>query len=73
MQVDRVNLNDSIFNNSFYIIDELKAILKSVGLQIIGVRSTLLQPPTEEPLHFELSRKGYYKEAGFVAIKLGKN
>jgi ubiquinone/menaquinone biosynthesis C-methylase UbiE len=57
----------------FYTINELKSMLKNVGLKIVEVRSTLLQPPTEEPLHFELSRKGYYKEAGFVAIRLGKD
>jgi ubiquinone/menaquinone biosynthesis C-methylase UbiE len=56
----------------FYTVSELKSMLKNVGLQISGVRSTIFQPPTEEPLHFELSREGYYKEAGFVAIKTQK-
>ena len=56
----------------FYTLNELKTMLKDVDLRIIEVRSTLLQPPTEKSLHFELSRKGYYKKAGFVAIKLGK-
>jgi ubiquinone/menaquinone biosynthesis C-methylase UbiE len=57
----------------FYTINELKFMLKNVGLQILEVRSTILQPPTEEPLHFEPSKKGYYKDAGFIGIKLGKD
>lgn len=56
----------------FYTMNDLKSMLKNVGLQISGVRSTILQPPTEEPLHFEVSREGYYKETGFVAIKTQK-
>ena len=56
----------------FYTIKELKSMLKNVGLQILEVRSTILQPPTEEPLHFEPSKKEYYKDAGFVAIKTRK-
>jgi len=56
----------------FYTINELKFMLKKVGLQILEVRSTILQPSTEEPLHFELSREDYHKEAGFVAIKTQK-
>ena len=65
---------DNVFYKiaKFYTINELKSMLKSVGLQISEVRSTILQPPTEEPLHFELSSEGYYKEAGFVAIKTQK-
>jgi ubiquinone/menaquinone biosynthesis C-methylase UbiE len=54
----------------FYTLNELKSMLKNVGLQILEVRSTILQPPTEDPLHFEPSKKGYYKDAGFIAIKL---
>jgi len=56
----------------FYTINELKSMLKNADLQISEVRSTILQPPTEEPLHFEFSREGYYKKAGFVAIKTQK-
>jgi len=48
----------------------LKSMLKNVGLQILEVRSTILQPPTEESLNFKPSKKGYYKDAGFTAIKL---
>ena len=57
----------------FYTMNELKSMLKNVGLQILEIRSTILQPPTKEPLQFKLSREGYYKEAGFVAIKTQKN
>ena len=57
----------------FYTLNELKFMLKNVGLQILEVRSTILPPPTEEPLHFEPSKKGYYKDAGFIAVKLGKD
>jgi ubiquinone/menaquinone biosynthesis C-methylase UbiE len=56
----------------FYTIDELKSMLNNTGLQISEIRSTILQPPTEEPLHLEFSSEGYYKEAGFVAIKTQK-
>ena len=54
----------------FYTLNELKYMLKNVGLQILEARSTILQPPTEEPFHFEPSKKGYFKDAGFIAIKL---
>jgi ubiquinone/menaquinone biosynthesis C-methylase UbiE len=56
----------------FYTINKLKSMLKNVDLQISEVRSTILQPPTEEPLHFEFSREGYCKEAGFIAIRTQK-
>jgi hypothetical protein len=41
-------------------------------LTIIKVCSTIFQKPTEKPLRFEASRRGYYGKAGFVAIKAGK-
>jgi ubiquinone/menaquinone biosynthesis C-methylase UbiE len=56
----------------FYTINELKSMLKNVGLKISEVRTTILQPPTEEPLHLEFPKEGYYKEAGFVALKTRK-
>ena len=56
----------------FYTLNELKSMLKNVVLQVSEVRSTILQSPTEEPLHFESSKKGHYKDAGFVAIKTQK-
>jgi ubiquinone/menaquinone biosynthesis C-methylase UbiE len=56
----------------FYTLNELKSMLKNVGLQVSEVRYTILQPPTEEPLHFEPSKKGHYKDSGFVAIKTQK-
>ena len=56
----------------FYTMNELKSMLRDVGLQVSEIRSTILQPPTEEPLHFEPSKKGHYKDSGFVAIKTQK-
>jgi len=56
----------------FYTVNELKFMLRNVDLQVSEVRSTIFQPPTEEPFHFEHSKKGYYKDAGFVAIKTQK-
>ncbi len=56
----------------FYSLNELKSMLRDVGLQVSEVRSTILQSPTEEPLHFEPSKKGHCKDAGFVAIKTRK-
>jgi len=53
-------------------VNELKSMLRDVDLQVSEVRSTILQPPTEEPLHFEPSKKGHYNDAGFVAIKTQK-
>ena len=56
----------------FYSFEELKTIVGKAGLKIVEMRSTMFQSPTENPLHFEPLKSGYFKEAGFVAIKLGK-
>ena len=56
----------------FYSFKELKAIIKKAELKIEDVRSTIFQAPTEDPLHFESPRIGYYEKAGFVVMKLGK-
>jgi SAM-dependent methyltransferase len=56
----------------FYSFEELKAMSEKVGLKIVEVSSTMFQFPTETPLHFELSKSGYFKGAGFVAVRLGK-
>ncbi len=56
----------------FYSFKQLKAMVKKVKLKIVETNSTLFQNPAEKPLRFELPRKGYYEEAGFVAVKLGK-
>jgi ubiquinone/menaquinone biosynthesis C-methylase UbiE len=56
----------------FYSFEELKVIVGKTGLKIVEVNSTMFQAPTENPLHFESPKNGYFKEAGFVAVKLGK-
>jgi SAM-dependent methyltransferase len=59
-------------NARFCSFNELEAMIRRSGLKIIDVCSTLFQKPTEEPLQPEVPKRGYYKEAGFVAIKAGK-
>jgi len=56
----------------FYSFEELKVVVEKAGLKIMEISSTIVQAPTETPLHFERPRKSYYKQAGFVAVKLGK-
>lgn len=56
----------------FYSFEELKAMSRKAGLKIVEVSSTMFQSPTENPLHFESPKSGYFKEAGFVAVKLGR-
>jgi len=58
-------------NARFYSFDELKAMMKN-KLTILNVCSTIFQKPTEKPLRFEAPRRGYYREAGFVAVEAGK-
>lgn len=56
----------------FYTMNEVKSLLRNAGFQITEIRSTVFQLPTEEHLDFEPSKKGYYREAGFIAIKARK-
>jgi ubiquinone/menaquinone biosynthesis C-methylase UbiE len=56
----------------FYSFEEVESMLGNVGLQIEEMRSTMFQRPTVNPLDFEFSRKGFFKEAGFIAIKARK-
>jgi hypothetical protein len=56
----------------FYSFEELKAISGKAGLKIVEVSSTMFQAPTENQLSFEPPKSGYSREAGFVAVKLGK-
>lgn len=56
----------------FHSFEELKAMIEKAGLKILGINSTIFQAPTENPLRFESPRKGYFEEAGFTAVKLGK-
>jgi ubiquinone/menaquinone biosynthesis C-methylase UbiE len=56
----------------FYSFEELEAMVGKAGLKIVEISSTIFQAPTENPLRFEPPRKGYYEEAGFVVVKLGK-
>ena len=56
----------------FYSFEELKTLIEKAELKIEETSSTMFQPPTKAPLHFELPKNGYFKEAGFVAVKLQK-
>jgi len=56
----------------FYSFEELKAMVEKAGLKIAEISSTMFQAPTEIPLHFEPPKTGYYEEAGFLAVKIGK-
>lgn len=56
----------------FYSFKELKAMVEKAGLKIMEISSTIFQAPTENPLRFESPRKGNYKKAGFVAVKVRK-
>ncbi len=51
----------------FYTVDELVGLLSDEGFTVIGRRSTLFQPPSEEP-YFEAARDGASEDAGFVAL-----
>jgi SAM-dependent methyltransferase len=57
---------------TFYNFEELKAMGKKAGLEIVEISSTMFQAPTESLLRFEHPKNGYCKEAGFVAVKLRK-
>jgi ubiquinone/menaquinone biosynthesis C-methylase UbiE len=57
---------------NFYSIEELTAMIEKSGLKIMETSSTIFQSPTENPLSLEIPRKGYHREAGFVAMKLAK-
>jgi len=56
----------------FYSLNELEVLLQKTNLKITGASSTILEAPTEKPLRFENPRKGCHKDAGFVAMKVGK-
>ncbi len=56
----------------FYSLNELQVMLKKTNLKITEASSTIFQAPTERPLRFESPREGYYEDAGFVALKVGK-
>ena len=56
----------------FYSLNELEMMLQKTNLKITRASSTIFEAPTEKPLRFENPRKGCYKSAGFVAMKVGK-
>lgn len=56
----------------FYSFEEVESMLANVGLQVEEMRSTMFQRPAVNPLDFECSWKGVFREAGFVAIKARK-
>jgi len=60
-------------NATFYSFNEIKEMMRKSGLTIIDICSTIFQEPAEKPLHFETPRRGYYRRAGFVAVKAGRN
>jgi SAM-dependent methyltransferase len=57
---------------TFYSFEELKVMGKKAGLEIAEISSTMFQTPTENVLRFESQENGYFKEAGFVVVKLRK-
>jgi hypothetical protein len=59
-------------NATFYSFNKLKVMMRKSELTIINVCSTIFQKPTEKPLRFEAPRRGYYRKAGFVAVKARK-
>lgn len=56
----------------FYSLNELEVMLQKTHLRITEASSTIFQAPTGKPLLFENPIKGRYKDAGFVAMKVGK-
>jgi len=56
----------------FYSLKEIEAMLAAAKLKIVEVSSTIFEAPAERPLRFQLPRRGYYKEAGFTALKVKK-
>jgi hypothetical protein len=60
-------------NATFYSFNELKEMMGKSELTIINVYSTIFQELSEKPLRSEAPRRGYYREAGFIAVKAGKN
>jgi hypothetical protein len=56
----------------FYSFEELKALIEKSGLKVMEISSTIFQAPTTNLLRLESPRRGYYKKAGFVAMKLAK-
>ena len=57
---------------SFYSLNKLETMLEKTNLRIEEASSTIFQAPTEKPLRFENPRKDCHKDAGFVAMKIGK-
>lgn len=56
----------------FYTLNEVQSIIDEAHFEIEDVASTILQAPTEKPLLPEEPKRGYHREAGFVAIKAKK-
>lgn len=56
----------------FYSLNDLEAMLQKTNLKIVEASSTIFQAPTKKPLCFENPRKDCHKDAGFVAMKIGK-
>ena len=51
----------------FYTVDELASLLAEEGFTIVERRSTLFQPPSDEP-YVEVAQDGAMEDAGFVAV-----
>lgn len=58
-------------HSKFYTLQEIEAFLKSLGMQITEISSTLLQRP-DEARRIELPVQGYVKGAGFICIEAKK-
>lgn len=65
-------MNDVIFNNWFYTINELKAVLKSVGLQIIGGKIHFVTASNRGIASFRVVQKGLLQGGGICSYKTRK-
>ncbi|MCS7350917.1 MAG: methyltransferase domain-containing protein [Anaerolineae bacterium] len=52
----------------FYDRQELEALLRKAGFEIVAYRSTLFQPPDAPAIEEEEPRPGFHPEAGFVGL-----
>ena len=58
-------------HSEFYTLRVIETFLKTLGMQITEISSTLLQRP-DEPRRIELPVNGYVKGAGFICIEAKK-
>jgi len=53
----------------FFSKEEVENLLQMSGFKVLDYRSTLFQPPGQSTYHIEKPVDGYFREAGFVAIR----